>query len=355
MPEGASGGSTSIASGGGGGGGALPLVGGAVSFDGPSRGSASAGGAWSDGTASVSTAADAMRRSERDRVVAESIALSSSVAGRPTPVPGGGRSVPVPGSGAGLVGHSPGGALAPFSGGLPLGGGGGGGAAGGASLFGNPHTAPRSVVATDDRPLPVIAFGAPALPPAPVNAPPPAPQGGTAAPLAPTQTSTESVRWFYRDNAGNVQGPFATSKMKHWLAGGHFPPTLEIRADGGPFAPLAVAFPDAATAFSELPRGGGGSAPPVISAAPLQGVLSLQSIAAALPSAPPAVPVVVSHAPTTPLSTLGGGGGAVQRLKIGAAASPRPSSPHARPQLNSWQLKQPCLRSSRVSRACKRS
>ncbi|ORX98569.1 hypothetical protein K493DRAFT_313590 [Basidiobolus meristosporus CBS 931.73] len=53
--------------------------------------------------------------------------------------------------------------------------------------------------------------------------------------------SPQIARWFYKDPAGNVQGPFSTEEMQEWYSAGFFPPSLLVKREGYPsFEPLGV-------------------------------------------------------------------------------------------------------------------
>ena len=69
-----------------------------------------------------------------------------------------------------------------------------------------------------------------------------------------------TVKWFYRDPQGNVQGPFGAADMRQWLQGGFFSPALPVSYSGpqGNFVPLHTLFASLEEAFISFPRRGTG-------------------------------------------------------------------------------------------------
>ncbi|KAI8988377.1 hypothetical protein BDF20DRAFT_910871 [Mycotypha africana] len=59
--------------------------------------------------------------------------------------------------------------------------------------------------------------------------------------MLPSSRAPEEIKWFYRDSAGQVQGPFDAQAMQNWYKAGYFAPNLMIRRDDeNIFEPLVV-------------------------------------------------------------------------------------------------------------------
>lgn len=69
-------------------------------------------------------------------------------------------------------------------------------------------------------------------------------------------TVVAPVAWYYLDSTDNVQGPFATEKLREWWVQGLFPVDLRISLENDPsqFQDISVYFPDTSLAFSYNPR-----------------------------------------------------------------------------------------------------
>ncbi|KAJ1426054.1 GYF domain-containing protein, partial [Ochromonadaceae sp. CCMP2298] len=62
------------------------------------------------------------------------------------------------------------------------------------------------------------------------------------------------VEWFYRDDQGQLQGPFSTQMMRSWHVAGYFHPDLLLRVGSwAVFHSFRVVFPEFNIAFLSTP------------------------------------------------------------------------------------------------------
>lgn len=68
--------------------------------------------------------------------------------------------------------------------------------------------------------------------------------------------SFEDIKWWYIDEARNVQGPFLSEEMRAWFKAGYFPQNLLVWCDGmkHEYRPLSILFPDTRLAFATAPN-----------------------------------------------------------------------------------------------------
>ena len=62
--------------------------------------------------------------------------------------------------------------------------------------------------------------------------------------------------WYYRDDAGRMQGPFASAQIFEWYEAGYLPPVLEMRSCEDPEG--------AFTTLSQLCASGPNGKPPFV-------------------------------------------------------------------------------------------